>query len=85
VRPRPLVNLVLLILGVLGALMQTVDRRFTQFVLLLCIYTTVVSMAIYSVSRYSWPAFVFIVMLAGAFVAGRPGKPRTVKPGGLPS
>ena len=71
-RPRPIMNFGLLLLGVLGALMPSVDRRFTQFVLLQCVYISLVCMAIYSVSRYSWPLFPFIIILAAAFIAGRP-------------
>jgi 4-amino-4-deoxy-L-arabinose transferase-like glycosyltransferase len=67
-------NLTLMILALLGALAKLVDRRFAQMVLILAVYTTAISMLTFSMVRYSYPVFPFILILVAAFLALEPAK-----------
>lgn len=74
IRARPVYNLLLIVLAVLGAARGCVDRGFSRLVLLLAVYTSLVTMVAFSVVRYSYPVFPFIIVLASAFLSAGKSK-----------
>jgi len=67
-------NLFLLVLAFKASARRRVDEGFVRLVLVLAVYTTVVSMLTFSMIRYSYPVFPFILILAAAGMASRPIK-----------
>lgn len=64
-------NLALLGLALRSVFLGLADRGFSQIVLSLATYTTLVSVVSFAVVRYSYPAFPFVIILAAAVACER--------------